>query len=158
MPSVGGFFLVLIGFVYDVIASTVSFLLPRILKPVRNFGDDIVLITGGAHGLGRCLAMEFAKHGATIVLWDVNKSGLESVKSEINREYPEVEIFAYLCNCAVREDVYSAAERVKSEVGNVSVVVNNAGIVSGKMLMDETDDEFERVTMINSTCHSWVCT
>jgi FlaA1/EpsC-like NDP-sugar epimerase len=156
MPSVGGFILLLLGFVYDVIVSIVRFFLPRSLKPVRSFADDIVLITGAAHGLGRCLALEFAKRGGTLVLWDINKRGLNSVKSEINSSHPRVEVFAYVCNCADREEVYATAERVKSEVGNVSVVINNAGIVTGKMLMDETDDDFERVNTVNSTCHSWV--
>jgi all-trans-retinol dehydrogenase (NAD+) len=156
MPSVGGFILLLLGFVYDVIVSIVRFFLPRSLKPVRSFADDIVLITGAAHGLGRCLALEFAKRGGTLVLWDINKRGLNSVKSEINSSHPRVEVFAYVCNCADREEVYATAERVKSEVGNVSVVINNAGIVTGKMLMDETDDDFERVNTVNSTCHSWI--
>ena len=156
MPSVLGFCLLLVGALYDVLCSLLSFLLPRRLKPIRSFSDDIVLVTGAAHGLGRCLSIDFARRGGTLVLWDINESGLESVKREIERDFPTVEVFTYVCNLARKEEVYSTAEKVKRKVGNVSVLVNNAGIVSGKSFLDETDEELERSTTVNYMAHTWV--
>lgn len=156
MPLLFGFFLLLVGALYDFIFSLLSFFSPRKLKPVRSFADDIVLVTGAAHGLGRCLSIDFARRGGTLVLWDINESGLESVRREIERDFPTVEVFTYVCNLALKAEVYSTAEKVKQEVGNVSVLVNNAGIVSGKSLLDETDEELERSTTVNYMAHTWV--
>ena len=156
MPSVFGFCLLLVGALYDFVCSLLSFILPRKLKPIRSFSDDIVLVTGAAHGLGRCLSIDFARRGGTLVLWDINESGLESVRREIERDFPTVEVFTYVCNVALKGDVYSTAEKVKQEVGNVSVLVNNAGIISGKSLLDERDEELERSTAVNYMAHTWV--
>ena len=156
MPTVIGFFCFLLGALYDSVCSVVSFIVPRKLKPVRSFSDDVVLVTGAAHGLGRCLSIDFARHGGTLVLWDINGSGLESLKREIERDFPAVEVFTYVCNLAHKGEVYSTAEKVKQEVGNVSVLVNNAGIVSGKSFLDETDEELERSTTVNYLAHTWV--
>lgn len=156
MPTVIGFFCLLFGAAYDAICSLLSFITPGKLKPIRHFTDDVVLVTGAAHGVGRCLSIDFARRGGTLVLWDINEAGLESVRREIERDFPAVEVFTYVCNLAHKGEVYSTAEKVKQEVGNVSVLVNNAGIVSGKSFLDETDEELERSTTINYMAHTWV--
>ena len=66
------------------------------------------------------------------------------------------EVFAYVCDCSKREEVYRMADQVREEVGDVAVLVNNAGIVSGKKFMDSVDSETEKVFGVNALAHFWV--
>lgn len=62
------------------------------------------------------------------------------------------------CRCDVsdREDVFRVAEKVKKEVGDVTILVNNAGAVVIKSLMNQSFDEITRVVNINVMAHYWV--
>jgi len=60
------------------------------------------------------------------------------------------------CDCSSREDVYRVAAKVQREVGDVDVLVNNAGILIGKKLMNLKDVEIERTMRINTLAHFWV--
>lgn len=64
--------------------------------------------------------------------------------------------FSYVCNVIDRETVYSTAERVRKEVGKVSIVVNNAGIVTGKRFLDIPDENIQRTFDVNVLAHFWV--
>ena len=66
------------------------------------------------------------------------------------------EAFAYVVDCSKREEVYQAAEKVKEEVGNVSVLVNNAGTMAGKSILEFDDEDIERTIGINLLAHFWV--
>ena len=56
-----------------------------------------------------------------------------------------------------KENVYALAEQVKREVGEVTMLVNNAGIVTGKHLMECPDDLIQKTMDVNCTAHFWVC-
>jgi len=61
----------------------------------------------------------------------------------------------YRCNVADREDVFRVAEKVKKEVGDVTILVNNAGIVFIKTILNQSHDEITRVIDVNMTAHYW---
>lgn len=121
-----------------------------------DFSADVCLVTGAAQGLGRQLALKFAECGATLVLWDVNEEKVFEVAEEVRALGLGNEAFAYKCDCSSREDVYQVAERVKREVGDVAILVNNAGVVSGKKLMENNDDDIEKTFQVNTLSHYWV--
>jgi all-trans-retinol dehydrogenase (NAD+) len=108
-----------------------------------------VLITGGAMGLGRLMALRMAKLGVgTIVLWDINEPKL----LETEKELKELGA-ATLCQKVDLSDskaIYEAADVVKSKVGDIDVVVNNAGIVSGKTLLEVSEFMIQKSFEINS--------
>lgn len=56
--------------IYFYILEIIKFLSPPKKKDVRN---EIVLITGAGHGIGREIALEFGRRGARVVIWDINK-------------------------------------------------------------------------------------
>ena len=60
-------------------------------------------------------------------------------------------------DCSNREQVYKTARRVQEEVGVVSVLVNNAGIVSGQRLLETEDERIEKTFAVNTLAHFWVC-
>lgn len=66
--------------------------------------------------------------------------------------------YSYVCNVADRQVVYALSDKVRQEVGKVSIIVNNAGIVTGKRLLDIPDDSIEKTFNINVLAHYWVRT
>ena len=56
-----------------------------------------------------------------------------------------------------RDDVYKTAKRVKQEVGDVAILVNNAGVVTGKKLLNIPDRLVQRTLNVNLMAHFWVC-
>ena len=62
----------------------------------------------------------------------------------------------YVVDCSKRQEVYQCAGRVEEEVGHVTVLVNNAGIVTGQKLLEASDDSIERTFAVNTLAHFWV--
>ncbi|XP_019520078.1 PREDICTED: short-chain dehydrogenase/reductase family 16C member 6-like [Hipposideros armiger] len=140
-------------FVYYFLESLVYKIIPKTKKDVAG---EIVLITGAGSGLGRLMATKFASLGAILVLWDINEeSNMETCR--LAREKGGVEVFAYKCDCSNRQEVYRVADQVKKEVGNVTLLINNAGIVTGKLFLNIPDDMVERSFLINALSHFWTC-
>ncbi|KAL6040913.1 hypothetical protein STEG23_037889, partial [Scotinomys teguina] len=125
-----------------------------IQKPRKNVAGEIVLITGAGSGLGRLLALQFARLGSVLVLWDVNKETNEETL-QVAREAGATRVYAYTCDCSQREEVYRVADQVKKEVGDVSILINNAGIVTGKKFLECPDDLMEKSFDVNFKAHLW---
>ena len=62
----------------------------------------------------------------------------------------------YRCNVADREEVLRVAKKVKEEVGDVTILINNAGIVFVKSFLNQSPDEIIRVIDVNVIAHYWV--
>ncbi|NXX65644.1 RDH10 dehydrogenase, partial [Spizella passerina] len=137
--------------------------------------------TGAGSGLGRLFALEFARRRALLVLWDINTQSNEETAGMVRHIYREMaeqaaaaapgvagdgekdvvphcnlQVYTYTCDVGKRENVYLTAERVRKEVGEVSVLVNNAGVVSGHHLLECPDELIERTMMVNCHAHFWV--
>ncbi|NXY44170.1 RDHE2 dehydrogenase, partial [Ceuthmochares aereus] len=138
-------------FVYYFLEWLVFLVVPRRKK---NVSGEIVLITGAGSGLGRQLSLKFARLGATVVLWDINEEGLKEVKQLITEE-GAVRVHCYICDCSKRQDVYRVADQVKKEVGDVTILINNAGIVTGKKFLDCPDSLVEKTMEVNIMAHFW---
>lgn len=64
--------------------------------------------------------------------------------------------FGYTCDLTNRDEVYKTADLVKRTVGNVYILINNAGIVFGKTLLDLPDSEIDTTFQVNILAHYWV--
>ena len=124
----------------------------RVKRP--DFSADIALVTGAAQGLGREIAFKLAECGATLVLWDINDEKVRGVCDELKALGGEA--FAYQVDCSKREEIYAATDRVREEVGNVSILVNNAGVCLFKLLSDTEEGDIERTMNVNFMAHYWV--
>jgi all-trans-retinol dehydrogenase (NAD+) len=114
----------------------------------------VALITGAASGIGRLLAGELARRGAHLVLWDLTEDRLDPVRNELAKESGH-EPACYGCDVADRHEVAETARRVQSDVGDVDVLVNNAGVVSGRHLVDLPDDKIEQTFAVNVLALYW---
>jgi len=61
----------------------------------------------------------------------------------------------YRCNVTDREEVFRIAKKVKEEVGDVTILINNAGIVFVKSFMNQSFDEIKQVINVNVIAHYW---
>ncbi|XP_075406798.1 epidermal retinol dehydrogenase 2 [Tenrec ecaudatus] len=125
-----------------------------ISKRKKSVAGEIILITGAGSGLGRQLAIKFAQLGAVLVLWDINEEGNMETRRQV-QENSGVKVFTYTCDCGNRQEVYSVANQVKEEVGDVTILINNAGMVTGKMFLDIPDHMAEKSLLINTLSHFW---
>jgi all-trans-retinol dehydrogenase (NAD+) len=114
-----------------------------------------ILITGGAGGLGRRTALEFAARGAELVLWDLDEARLEATTADL-LEASGRRAHGYVVNVMQREMVYATARQVEEEVGPIDIVVNNAGIVSGRSFLELSDEAIERTFGVNTLALFWV--
>lgn len=128
-------------------------LVPTSLLTKKSVAQEIILITGAGSGLGRMMALRFAKLGARLVLWDVNTKGNEETAQKV-REINGL-AYCYQCDISNRQQVYSMAEKVRQEIGNVDILINNAGIVTGKRFLDCSDDLIEKTMQVNAISHFW---
>lgn len=120
------------------------------MSEVKN---KIILITGAASGIGRLMALDLARRGAVLVLWDIHSENLDKVKSEIESFGGQAS--SHICNIADREMVNEIAARVRMEPGPVDILINNAGVVTGKFFSDYSEQEIQHTMDVNIMSHFW---
>ncbi|XP_038047426.1 epidermal retinol dehydrogenase 2-like [Patiria miniata] len=137
-----------------VLRAMAMFCIPRSWRKRKDVLGEIVLVTGAGSGMGRLMAIDFAKRNACVVLWDVNKSGNEETMRMIQAF--DGNVSAYTVDVTNADDVYKVAAKVKGDIGDVTILVNNAGVVTGKPLLDCPDHMIKRTMDVNATSHFWI--
>ncbi len=92
-----------------------------------NVDGEVAVVTGGASGIGRGTALALARHGADVVLADVNDRRLADVSAEIQALGRRV--LTVHCDVSLDRDVERLADEAESRLGPVGLVMNNAGVV-----------------------------
>lgn len=109
-----------------------------------------VLITGAGSGIGRLMALDAAARGAAeIIIWDLSADSGEAVRAEIAATGTTARAFAV--NVGDADEVGAAAE----QTGPIDVLINCAGIVTGKKLLDVEEDMVRRVYDVNTFALYW---
>eukprot|EP00998_Keelungia_sp_KM082_P005931 NODE_2213_length_1112_cov_71.651777_g2195_i0.p1 GENE.NODE_2213_length_1112_cov_71.651777_g2195_i0~~NODE_2213_length_1112_cov_71.651777_g2195_i0.p1 ORF type:complete len:346 (+),score=94.90 NODE_2213_length_1112_cov_71.651777_g2195_i0:64-1038(+) len=125
----------------------------RFFMPTKkSLKGETVVITGGGMGIGRLMALDFAKKGSTVFLIDLNLEAAEAVKGEITKAGGKAH--AFKCDISDRKAVYAVADQIK-KIADVSVLVNNAGIVTGKKFLDCPDELMIKTMEVNTNAHFW---
>jgi len=114
-----------------------------------------VLVTGGASGLGRGIALRCAEVGAAVTILDVDGGGAERAAAEA-AALGAAQSAGLACDVSDRGQVAAVAGRVQAELGPVDILVNNAGVVGGKLLLELSDEEIERTCGVNQMALFWV--
>ncbi|MBT8422045.1 MAG: SDR family oxidoreductase, partial [Gammaproteobacteria bacterium] len=107
-----------------------------------------VLITGAASGIGRMLADEVARRGARPLLVDLNTTALETACQELGGAGHECAVFS--CDLSDRNQIAELGAKVLAGEGHVDVLINNAGIVTGKTLLEAEPEDIERTFAVNT--------
>ncbi|XP_022109591.1 epidermal retinol dehydrogenase 2-like [Acanthaster planci] len=149
------FFLSIWYFIESFFKTCFDLFVPSFFRSPKDVTGEIALVTGGGAGLGRLMAVELSKRGATVVIWDVNQHGNEET-ARIIRESNAGDVYAYTVDVSKADQVYAAAERVRQEVGNVTMLVNNAGIAHYKPVLECSDRLIQKMVDVNAISHFWL--
>ncbi len=115
--------------------------------------EKVVLVTGGAAGIGKATALRFAEEGATVVICDLNEAAAQETLALLGEKAA-----FYKVNVASRADVQAWVDAVKEKFGRVDVLVNNAGILrdgqlikfkEGALVGQMAEAEFDAVISVN---------
>lgn len=117
--------------------------------------DEVVLITGAGSGIGRLTAIELAKSGCRLALWDLSTENVNKVAGEIKDLYRKIEVRAYTVDVTNRQKVYDVGRQVIKDFKQVDILINNAGIVSGKKILENNDTLMEKTMQVNTVSHFW---
>jgi len=113
----------------------------------KELDGKIAIVTGGASGIGRAVVLALAKEGAKVTIADIDLDSAEKVVAEVNKlGGSSVAIKTDVSNS---RDVAHMFEETLCQFGTVDILVNDAGIGAGAMVVDLTEDEWDRVISIN---------
>jgi NAD(P)-dependent dehydrogenase (short-subunit alcohol dehydrogenase family) len=114
---------------------------------MKSFRRRVVVITGAASGIGRCLAVQLAQQGAQLALADMNAEGLAETRTLV--EAAGARCSVHSLDVADREAVENFAANVVAAHGAVHVVFNNAGVTLVDTVQNQSYEDFNWLMNIN---------
>ncbi len=111
----------------------------------------IAIITGATAGIGREIALQFAEHGADVIVFGTNSERAAQVMAalELKRHSSTQRFAAELGDISDKQWVDGVVEKLLKAFGKIDILVNNAGITRDALLMKMTEEEWDSVLAIN---------
>ena len=115
------------------------------------FKDKVILITGASQGIGKATALRFAKEKASLAVNDITEQEeqLKELKNEIEKLGGKASY--YLADVANYQEVEKMIQNIKSDLGKLDILINNAGICRDKTLAKMTKEDWQKVIDVNLT-------
>lgn len=107
------------------------------------------LITGATKGIGRAIAIAFAKEGLNLAICSRNAGQLAEFKQELEALNPLIKVLAIKADVSIKAELISFAKQAEQEFGGISVLVNNAGIYVQSSILDDDDNTFDQLMNTN---------
>ncbi len=105
-----------------------------------NLRGKVALITGGSKGIGRQVALTFAREGANVALCARTQADLEQARSRILDAVPDCDIFTVSADLRSEAGAQKAVQAAVEHFGGIDILVNCAGAAPGRLLSDITDE------------------
>ncbi|MGH9885916.1 MAG: SDR family NAD(P)-dependent oxidoreductase, partial [bacterium] len=113
---------------------------------LQRFQNKVVIVTGGASGIGEATARRFSDEGAAVVLADRDQANLDRVAAELPRERS----LARLTDVSKYEQVEALVAAAIEAFGALHVLVNNAGIAVTGKITERTPAQWDKVMAVNA--------
>lgn len=113
-----------------------------------RFKDKVVLVTGGAQGLGEAIGQKFAGEGATVILTDINEDGVKATAAKMAEEFG-VSTLGIKMDVTDDFEVHSSMEMIERDFGRLDVMVANAGILKAYEITEFPVSEWRQVIEVN---------
>ena len=124
----------------------------RITTRSRSVADKVIVITGAASGMGRATAFLFADEGAKVAVTDLSRERVDAVVDRIRAAGGTAH--GIVLDVTDADAIIAAVEEIRTELGPIDVVVNNAGIsVSGALEDPNFEDEWMKALDVLLTPH-----
>jgi 3-oxoacyl-[acyl-carrier protein] reductase len=114
-----------------------------------NFQEKVVVITGGARGIGAAIAEAFLRQGAKVALLDMNGEACETYARALDPTGNSVS--AYQADVTDEAQIKAAIGKIVERFGRIDILLNNAGILHHVPIEDKTVADFERIVKVNLT-------
>ncbi|REK17299.1 MAG: SDR family NAD(P)-dependent oxidoreductase [Planctomycetota bacterium] len=115
-----------------------------------DLSGRVALVTGGSKGLGKAMARGFAEAGANVVISSRHEDELNQAQAEI-RDGTDAKVEYFVADMTNRKEVNRLAEQAVSAMGQVDIVVNNAGSNVPQAIDAITDEQWDRIVELNLT-------
>ena len=113
---------------------------------MKKLDGQIVIITGGARGIGEGICKIFCNEGATVALWDVLEEG-QTTADNISADGGS--IFFQKVDVTSQDSVDTAVKKIIDNHGKIDVLINNAGIIRDRSILNMTREEWDMVRSVN---------
>ena len=120
---------------------------------MKNLEDKIVLITGGASGIGKIMVRLMLERKAKVVIWDINQVSIDETVSEFSNKGS---VFGFNVDVSNIEQIQETAKKVNQEIGVVDVLINNAGIIVGKYFSEHSLSDISKTMEINANAPMFI--
>lgn len=113
--------------------------------------DKKALVTGGTAGIGKEIALRFAKEGAHVIIFGTSPERAREMQNELEqaRVSSEQKFSTEVVNVADKKAVEETLKRVQDHFGSIDILVNNAGITRDNLLMRMSEEEWDQVIDVN---------
>jgi 3-oxoacyl-[acyl-carrier protein] reductase len=109
--------------------------------------NKIALVTGATRGIGQAIALQLGQHGATVVGTATTQSGAESIDCYLKEA--GIKGVGIALNVNDGAQVNDAIKKIQETVGEIAILVNNAGITRDNLLVRMKDDEWDEILETN---------
>lgn len=114
---------------------------------MTKISSKLVLITGGASGIGKLMGREVLRRGGKLVIWDLDKINLQKTLDE----FQELgEVYGHTVDITNTAWVKEMAGKLEAEIGGVDILINNAGIVYDGYFHENSPEKIEKTMKVNA--------
>lgn len=114
---------------------------------MKGLKNKIVVVTGGAGGIGSAICKRFAEEGSVVAVFDLNANATNTLVSEIEAAGGRAR--GYSVDITDHDGVHAAVDRVEQELGPIDILVNNAGWDTGAFFLQTEKPFWDKVVAIN---------